>query len=237
MKTKIAVVVPFYNEKNNLKFFVKEWENFISPKKKLNFELFFFFIDDGSTDNSQNILKKSINNLKYKIIQKKNSGHGDTCRFGYNLIINRYNHYDYLLQIDSDNQCNPEYLLEINKLIKKKKYSFIFGHRKQRNDGFVRFVISKIMSLTFFIKKLTYINDLNTPYRIMRVNKLKYVLSYIAKKKYNDIELFNCVVSYAVQKKYKIYWIDVIFRDRLYGNSKFNFFKMLKMYINLILKI
>lgn len=234
----IAIIVPFYNEQENLVFFIKEWENFLSFRAKLRSKIFFYFIDDGSTDNSIKCIKKNIKYLNFRIVKKKNSGHGDTCKFGYTLIVNKKNKFDYLLQIDSDNQCNPKYIIKMCNLIRYKNHSFIFGYRKYREDGNLRFLISKIMSLVFFFKKLCYIKDLNTPYRIMRVSDLKKVLLSINKnKKYNEIKLYNCVLSYAIQKKYKINWIDINFRARYFGKSKFNFLTMFLMFFNFIKKI
>ena len=100
----LAVIVPFYNEEDNLTFFIKEWEKFLSKRKKLRDQLSFFFINDGSNDNSVNQIKENIKKLNFKIINRKNSGHGNSCKFGYNLIVNKYKNFDYLLQIDSDNQ-------------------------------------------------------------------------------------------------------------------------------------
>ncbi len=48
--------------------------------------------------------------------------------------------------------------------------------------------------------------------------------------------LFNCLLSYVVQKKYNIRWLDITFRKRYFGTSKYNFSKMLLMFINLMLK-
>ncbi|MDB4081437.1 glycosyltransferase [Candidatus Pelagibacter sp.] len=234
----IAILVPFYNEDDNLPFFIKEWENFLKSRKKIRRKLFFFFIDDGSTDKSVEKIKKNIKKIKFKIIKKRNSGHGDTCKYGYNLIINKYQKFDYLLQIDSDNQCNPKYIVNLYNLIKQKNYNFIFGYRRNRDDGSLRYLISKIMSLTFFFKKFLYIKDLNTPYRIMKVKKLKKVLDYISKnREYENIKLFNCALSYVIQKKYTINWIDIRFRNRYSGVSKFNFLKMFSMFLNFIIKI
>jgi glycosyltransferase involved in cell wall biosynthesis len=235
---KIAVIVPFYNEEENLVFFIKEWENFLSYRKKIKSELFFFFIDDGSTDRSTEIIKKNTKHIHFTIVTKKNSGHGDACKLGYTLVVRKKNIFDYLLQIDSDNQCDPKYLLKIYNLILKKKYNFIFGYRKYRADGSLRFLLSRIMSLVFFFKKFCYIKDLNTPYRIMKVTALKEVLLSINKNKiYNGIKLFNCLLSYSIQKKYNIYWIDINFRDRFFGKSKFNFRTMSSMFFNFITKI
>jgi hypothetical protein len=234
----IAVLVPFYNEENNLIFFIKEWEKFLYKKKELKNRLFFFFIDDGSTDQSVKSIYLNAKKLKFKIFKKKNSGHGDSCKFGYNLIINNYKKFDFILQIDSDNQCNPKYIVSFYNLLKKHNYNFIFGHRNKREDGLWRYLTSKIMSLIFFLKKFVYIKDLNTPYRIMKINNLKEILSNInINSRYKDIKLYNCVLSWEIQKKYTIHWVKINFRKRYYGGSKFNLIKMLAMFLNFIIKI
>ena len=234
---KIAILVPFFNEKDNLIFFINEWEKFLGTKKKLRNLLYFYFINDGSTDQSVKKIHESVKKLRFQIINKKNSGHGDTCRFGYNLIVNKKK-FDYLLQIDSDNQCDPKYMSKFYDLIKNKNYKFIFGFRKSREDGFLRVFISRILSLSILIKKNIYIKDLNTPYRLMNIKELKKILIKIDKnKKYKNISLFNCVLSYEIQKNNKISWIDIKFRKRIFGSTKYNFLDMIKIYTNLLIKI
>ena len=235
---KIAILVPYYNEEQNLKFFIKEWENFLSKKREISKNLLFIFIDDGSTDKSSKIIKNKSKKLKYVIVKKKNSGHGDSCKFGYKLILKKYKNYDYIFQIDSDNQCDPKYFTKIYDLIKSNKYNFIFGYRKTREDGYLRFIISRIMSVTFFLKKFIYIKDLNTPYRMMKVFALKKVLYILNKnKEYKKISLFNCVVSFGIKKYSDLKWVNINFRKRRYGNSKYNFLKMLNLYLNFIYRI
>lgn len=238
MSLKIAILIPYFNEEKNLDYFLKEWKIFSNQNKKLSKNLYFLFFDDGSTDNSTKTIRKNNNNFKYKIVRKKNSGHGDTCKFGYQYIIKRFKNFDYILQIDSDNQCDPKYLLKFYNLINKEKNCFIFGYRKIRKDGYLRFIISRVMSLAFFLKKFLYIKDLNTPYRIMKITELKKVFKIINKsKKYNNIMLFNCLLSYIIEKNYKIKWVKISFRKRYFGKSKYNFLKMLSMFLNFILKV
>ncbi len=232
---KIAIIIPFYNEEQNLHYFLNEWNNFLKSLNQKKYELNFFFINDGSTDYSVEIIKKNSDKLKFKIINKKNSGHGDTCKYGYDLITNKNYSYDYLLQIDSDNQCNPKYLINFLNIAEKKYEGFIFGYRKRREDGYIRFLTSRILSLSIFCKKFQYIKDANTPYRLMKTSDLKRILNIISKNKnYKNIDLFNCILTYEIQKKYKIKWIDINFRKRAYGHSKFGTLKMLKLYSNLI---
>ena len=59
-KKNIAVIVPFYNEEDNLEFFIKEWLKVINDKKFAIYEFYFFFINDGSTDNFQKHLNKKV---------------------------------------------------------------------------------------------------------------------------------------------------------------------------------
>ena len=56
----------------------------------------------------KNEMTPSVKKIKHRIIKKKNSGHGDTCRYGYKYIIKKFKKFEYILQIDSDNQCDPK---------------------------------------------------------------------------------------------------------------------------------
>ena len=51
---KIAILIPFYNEKDNLSFLINEWESYLKKKFFLQKKLFFVFVDDGSTDQFRN---------------------------------------------------------------------------------------------------------------------------------------------------------------------------------------
>jgi hypothetical protein len=142
------------------------------------------------------------------------------------------------MQIDSDNQCDPKYVVNLYNLIKKRKHKFIFGYRRNREDGKTRYLISRIFSLIFFIKKFLYIKDLNTPYRLMRIFELEKILNIISNNNnYKDIKLFNCILSYVIKKNYKMHWININFRNRYSGKSNYNFLKMLLMFFNFIIKI
>ena len=225
-KKKIAVVVPFYNEERNLIEFVKEW-NSSNYKKDL---LTFFFFDDGSTDKSANHINDKFR-FRYQIIKKDNTGHGHTCNYAYHFILENYQ-FDFILQIDSDNQCDPKYLEYFLKKIKD--YEFIFGKRIRREDGFLRLFATKFIVLLIYLKKGIMLSDPNVPYRLMNCEKLKISLKKHNKK---NIKLFNIYLTYLICKNYQIYWFPIVFRDRKYGTSKYNFIASIKLIINLIFRI
>ena len=62
MNSKISLIVPVYNE-------INEIENFFSELKKCNFNLLneIIFVDDCSTDNSAEIIEKTLLKLKKHI--------------------------------------------------------------------------------------------------------------------------------------------------------------------------
>ena len=81
-----------------------EWNEYLI-KNHIKYE--FIIINDGSTDKSREKileLSKTIKNIT--MIDKKNSGHGSSCINGYMHCIESKK-FDWVLQIDSDHQCDP----------------------------------------------------------------------------------------------------------------------------------
>jgi len=66
----LSVIIPFKNEKNNLKFICQDIGN--QHIKKNNYEI--IFVDDYSEDNSVEIIKKSLKDIPYRILKNNGSG-------------------------------------------------------------------------------------------------------------------------------------------------------------------
>ena len=99
------VIMPVYNEEEAIELVVNEW---IATLNSLKLSYVFCLFNDGSKDST--LLK--INNLatlypSIKVVDKPNSGHGQTCVLGYQMAIE--NGADWIFQIDSDAQCDPQY--------------------------------------------------------------------------------------------------------------------------------
>ena len=221
----LGVVIPIYNEENIIEDVIFEWNDYLI-KQDIKFE--FIIINDGSTDNSkEKILEisKKINNII--LLDKKNSGHGPSCIYGYKHCIN-LNKYDWVLQIDSDFQCDPIYFSSF--LEKNKNYKAVFGNRKKRLDGGLRILISNILIISILILKFKFIRDPNVPYRLMHISILKRALKSFPP----NIFLSNVFISLRISNLCDIKWINIIFRDRKYGSSKTNLVKMLFKYFEFI---
>lgn len=95
---KVSVLVPVYNTE---KYLVQCLD---SLKNQTLDDIEFICINDGSTDNSQEILNKyAINDSRFKIIAKKNSGYGHTMNVG---IENASG--EYIGIVESDDFVEPD---------------------------------------------------------------------------------------------------------------------------------
>ena len=223
---KLAIIIPVFNEEKNIKKLIFDWMKEVSKFYKKNFKI--IIINDGSFDNTHNKIKK-IKNKSILYINQKNIGHGNTCLKGYKLAIKKK--YDLIFQIDSDNQCDPKYFKHfINKI---GRADAVFGNRITREDGIIRIIFSKILSVIIFLRTFVYVTDSNVPYRMIK----RRILEKVIKRIPTSVELKNVYLSYLIQKYYKIHWININFRKRLFGKTKYNFGKLAYMVINLLFKL
>ena len=133
-------------------------------KDKLsNIDYKIIILNDGSTDNTEKKLKIYENDKNILIINKHNEGHGKTLIRGYEQTLKM--DFDYIVQIDSDNQIPIE---ELYKLIEfSGSFDLVCGFRYKRNDPLIRILITKILKYIIFIRHGVFIEDSNIPLRIM----------------------------------------------------------------------
>ena len=79
-KIDLSIIIPSYNEKNNLKFLINKSNKLISKNKTLEIIL----VDNGSTDGSKNFLQfLQPPSTRLKIVRvKKNIGYGYGIKYG-----------------------------------------------------------------------------------------------------------------------------------------------------------
>ena len=117
---KFSIVIPVFNEGNNLSLLVQKINHFL---KKYKYEI--IIVDDSSTDDSKNILKKlkkKFKNLKV-IFRNKKRDLSKSCSEGFEIAK-----YDYVLVMDGDLQHNPKYIpLMVSKFDRNKCDFVIIG--------------------------------------------------------------------------------------------------------------
>lgn len=111
---KISIIVPIYNSEN----YIEKLINSILFQTYKNYEL--ILIDDGSTDNTYNVIKKYEKD-NIKIFKKNNEGVGETRKFGFNAATG-----DLVFFCDSDDYLFDNCVLQkINDMFTNKEIDIL----------------------------------------------------------------------------------------------------------------
>ena len=222
----LAVVMPVYNEAANIAVVLEEWFRCLGSVCP-NFLL--FAINDGSRDETATVLTSLQNRLgpRLRIIDKPNSGHGLTCREGYELALAEG--AEWILQIDSDGQCDPIFFDSF--YASRAEYDCVFGYRRTRDDGFGRVLVSKCCQLLLWLLTGLYLTDPNVPYRLIRAVALRKALRRVPA----DFELQNIGLTFTL-KQQKLDWkfFPIHFRARRGGENSINYRKIARMGIDFL---
>lgn len=222
--------MPVYNEASNIASVVHEW---FARLETVAPDFLLFAVNDGSTDDTGLILEQLARQLgdRLRVINKKNSGHGSSCREGYKLALAE--DAAWIFQIDSDGQCDPKFFTELyNNRVGR---DWVFGYRQTRDDGFGRIVVSYCCQLLLFLLTGTHVKDPNVPYRLMRAEALKMALRKVPA----NFELQNIGLAFALRRESDFSWkyLPIHFRARGAGKSSFNYPRIVKMGMNLLRNI
>ena len=203
----LVVVMPVYNEEKVLSRVIRQWQTVLN-QAGINYG--FVIVNDGSKDRTGLILKQLENQAPktFTILSQVNFGHGHAIRKGYEKAVQL--NPAWVLQIDSDGQCRPDYFPGFWSL--RKHQTCIFGNRVIRKDGRLRFIMSRICSLVVFVLSGLWIKDANVPFRLMPCS----VLNTALKKIPSDIELQNIALSIYIRKYMGTICLDIpiVFQNR-----------------------
>jgi polyisoprenyl-phosphate glycosyltransferase len=222
-KRVLSVVVPLYNEEENLAPLYKELcEIFTSMTFFNDYEI--VFVNDGSRDASLLVLKHLANHDTHiKVVSfTRNFGHESATLAGI-----RYASGDAVVLIDADRQDPAELILEFEKEIQK-GYHIIFGQRVKRlNESWLKKCTSK-MFYPFF----KWITGVDMPRDVGDFCMLSR----------KAVDLLKQFGERTVFIRGLIYWIGLpkkavpfIRRSRGAGNSKYDYAKLCKFAIENII--
>ena len=214
MSDKLYIVIPAYNESENIADVVNDWypvvEKYGGEGSKL------VIIDDGSKDNTYEIMKDLASTRPLmEAVTKPNGGHGATVLYGYNYALE--SGADYIFQTDSDGQTLSSEFGSFWE--QREQYDMVIGHRNKREDGFARKIVTKVLKFVIWLCFGVSITDANTPFRLMKSGTLSKYIKLIPK----DYNLSNVIVSVLYAKKgCAVKYIPITFRPRQGGVNSIN---------------
>jgi len=209
----VSIVVPIFNEEESIRAFFAELTK-VLPSLAHEYEI--IFVDDGSTDNSLELLTAlSQKNKNVRVFSfRRNLGKSEALTFGFIKAKG-----EYIVTLDADLQDQPS---EIGKLLTKAKEGteVVCGFRKDRKDTSRMVVISKL-----FNKLMNYffgleIHDYNCGLKVYTRDAAKSLRLYGG--------LHRFIPLLASQQGFIVDEVAVHHEPRKFGKSKYGFSKTWK---------
>lgn len=216
----LYIVMPAYNEEENIKTVVKQWYSVLDGKGE---ESKIVIADSGSSDKTHEILlkMKSEGYSKLEILPDTNRYHGPKVIALYDYAIKKG--ADYIFQTDSDGQTNPEEFAEFWEM--RGQYDGIFGNRTVRGDGKDRAFVEKVVCFLLRIYFGVKVPDANAPFRLMKTENVKKYL-YKMPKEYNLPNIMMTV--YYVYYGEKYLFKEISFKPRQAGVNSINLLRIIE---------
>ena len=202
----LTIIVPVYNEEENLPRVAKELSDFLRVSK---IKTKILFVNDGSTDNSTSIIEMICfeNELFNFIHLKGNKGLSIALKAGIDNIFTRLTGY-----IDADLQTSPA---DFNKLIEfADHFDLVTGIRMDRKDSLVKNLSSTIANSIRRAFTGDGISDTGCPLKIIRTDTAKRIPFF------NGMHRFLAALVQLCGGTVKE--VPVIHYQRLAGRSKYN---------------
>ena len=211
MHYQFTIVVPVYNEEDNLKRVEEELTKYISIASKKTKIL---LVNDGSKDNSLSIIEdicKRNPNFQY-ISFKQNAGLSAAIKAGFD-----YADTELIGYIDSDLQTAPE---DFNLLLEHiDTYDLVTGVRSNRKDSFVKNMSSKIANGIRRAFTHDGMDDTGCPLKVIKASYAKRIPMFKG--------LHRFLPAMVLLQKGKIIQIPVQHFPRLAGTAKFGLWNRL----------
>lgn len=221
----VLIVVPVYNEEENIKPLILDLIH--------NYPQYdYLIINDGSTDGTLEICKKSGFNVLNLSINLGLSGCFQTgMKYAY------YNNYEYVIQFDGDGQHLAIYIERMLERLKKEKADIVIGSRYMNSEKPKGFKVlgSNMIRLAMRFTTGQVIND---PTSGMRLYSRELIRQFSTKMNYPPEP---DTIAYLIKMGYKIVEEPVLMKDRVEGESYLNvkniLFYMIKMSVSILLII
>ncbi len=214
---KLYIVMPAYNEEENIREVVRSWYACLEGKDAGSRLV---VADSGSSDLTHKYLKSMQREMpQLEILTDTMKQHGPKLMALYRYAIGQG--ADYIFQTDSDGQTLPQEFPQF--WDKREKYDVVLANRPVRGDGKARAIVEKVVCLLLKIYFGVKVQDANAPFRLMKAEVLEKYLDRLPE----DYNIPNIMfTTYFAYYKNKMKFIDITFRPRKAGKNSINLGKI-----------
>ena len=218
----ISVVIPLLNEKESLRELT---DSIIDVMKSYNFSFEIIFIDDGSSDNSWNIIEElssksdTIKGIKFH----RNYGKSQALHAGFLKSQGKV-----VFTMDADLQDDPKEIPAMYDMIMNDNFDLVSGWKKKRFDSVIfKNIPSKIFNFAARTTSGIKLNDFNCGLKAFKKDVIKSINVYG--------EMHRYIPILAKNEGYKKIGEKIVnHRPRKYGKTKFGPSRFLYGFLDLL---
>ena len=218
----ISVVIPLFNEAESLPELF-EWIERVMKANGFTYEI--IFVNDGSTDNSWEVIEALRQRSPYVhgIKFRRNYGKSPALHCGFQRAAG-----DVVITMDADLQDSPDEIPELYRMITEEGYDLVSGWKKKRYDPLSKTIPTKLFNAT--ARKFSGIHnlhDFNCGLKAYRKEVIKNI------EVYNDMHRYIPYLA-KIAGFSKIGEKVVHHQARKYGTTKFGLDRFVNGYLDLI---
>ena len=216
----ISVVVPLYNEAESLPELAK-WIERVMDENKFSYEI--IFVNDGSTDNSWEVIKslqeknKAIGGISFR----RNYGKSPALNTGFARAKG-----DVVITMDADLQDSPDEIPELYRMITEDGYDMVSGWKQKRYDPLSKTIPTKLFNATARAVSGIKLHDFNCGLKAYKREVVKHI------EIYGDMHRWIPFLAKSVGYT-KIGEKVVHHQARKYGHTKFRLERFVNGYLDL----
>ena len=218
----ISVVIPLLNEQDSIEE-LHDWIVSVMQSNHLSYEI--LFIDDGSSDQSWDVIKnlRAKNSRVIGLKFSKNFGKSQALHAGFARAKGAV-----VITMDADLQDSPDEIPALYQMIKEQDYDIVSGWKKKRYDSFfAKNMPSKLFN--WAARKISglSLHDFNCGLKAYRNEVIKTIEVYGEMHRYIPVLAVNAGFNNIVEKV-------VIHQARKYGKTKFGMERFINGFLDLI---
>ena len=218
----ISVIVPLYNEAESLPE-LTAWIERVMAANKFSYEI--WFINDGSTDNSWQVIESlreknpCIKGVKFR----RNYGKSPALYTGFLRAEG-----DVVITMDADLQDSPDEIPELSRMITGDCYDLVSGWKKKRYDPLSKTIPTKLFNATARkVSGIRNLHDFNCGLKAYKKEVVKNIEVYGDMHRYIPYLAKNAGYDKIGEKV-------VHHQARKYGKTKFGIDRFVNGYLDLI---
>ena len=218
----ISVIIPLYNEAESLPE-LTAWIEKVMNKNKFSYEI--IFINDGSTDNSWDVIEElsKNNSCIHGIKFRRNYGKSPALYCGFERAQG-----DVVITMDADLQDSPDEIPILYNMITKDGYDLVSGYKQKRYDPLSKTIPTKLFNATArMVSGIKNLHDFNCGLKAYRNEVVKNIEVYGDMHRYIPFLAKNAGYD-------KIGELVVHHQARKYGSSKFGISRFFHGYLDLM---